>query len=45
MREKAVCNASPLIFLEKIQNLEFLNTYEIFIPSQVEKEICGGLKS
>lgn len=45
MREKAVCNASPLIFLAKIQNLEFLNTYEIFIPSQVEKEIWRGLKS
>ena len=45
MREKAVCNASPLIFLAKIQNLKFLNTYEVFIPSQVEKEIWRGLKS
>ena len=43
--EKAVCNASPLIFLAKIQNLEFLGTYELFIPSQVEKEIPRGLKS
>jgi len=43
--EKAVCNASPLIFLAKIQNLEFLGTYELFIPSQVEKEILRGLKS
>ena len=45
MREKAVCNASPLIFLAKIQNLKFLNTYEVFIPSQVEKEILRGLQS
>lgn len=45
MREKAVCNASPLIFLAKIQNLEFLGAYELFIPSQVEKEIIRGLKS
>jgi len=43
--EKAVCNASPLIFLANIQNLEFLGTYELFIPSQVEKEILRGLQS
>ena len=45
MWEKAVCNASPLIFLAKIQNLEFLSAYELFIPSQVGKEIMRGLKS
>jgi predicted nucleic acid-binding protein len=43
--EKSVCNASPLIFLAKIQYLELLSTYELFIPSQVEKEILRGLKS
>lgn len=45
MREKAVCNASPLIFIAKIQKLEFLSGYELFIPTQVEREILKGLKS
>jgi predicted nucleic acid-binding protein len=44
-REKAVCNASPLIFLAKIQKLQFLDKYELYIPFQVEAEILRGLKN
>lgn len=44
-REKAVCNASPLIFLAKIQKLQFFDKYELYIPFQVEAEILRGLKN
>lgn len=44
MREKVVCNASPLIFLAKIGRLDLLESYNLFIPSQVEAEILAGLK-
>ncbi len=43
MREKAVCNTSPLIFLAKIQRLAVLDNYELLIPSQVAAEIVKGL--
>lgn len=43
--ESAVCNASPLIFLAKIEKLELLNGYDLYIPFQVEAEIMKGLKS
>lgn len=44
MREKVVCNASPLIFLAKIGRLDLLESYNLFIPSQVETEILAGLR-
>jgi len=45
MRERVVCNASPLIFLAKLQKLKLLNNYDLHIPSQVEAEIVRGLKN
>ena len=36
---KAVCNTSPLIFLTKIERLDFLNSYSLIIPEQVFQEI------
>lgn len=45
MREKVVCNASPLIFLAKIYRLDLLNVYELYIPSHVESEILKGFRS
>lgn len=45
MREKVVCNASPLIFLSKLHRLKLLNNYYLYIPSQVEAEIISGLKN
>src|SRR3990172_5071205 len=39
MREKVVCNASPLIFLAKLNRLDLLLIYELIIPSQVNTEI------
>ena len=39
MREKVVCNASPLIFLAKLNRLDLLLIYELLIPSQVNAEI------
>lgn len=45
MREKVVCNASPLIFLAKIERLDLLNAYELHLPQQVEAEILKGSKS
>jgi predicted nucleic acid-binding protein len=45
MPERVVCNASPLIFLAKIDKLDFLNDYELFIPFAVESEISKGLKN
>lgn len=44
MREKVVCNASPLIFLAKIGRLDLLESYDLFIPSQVETEILAGVR-
>jgi len=44
MRERVVCNASPLIFLAKLQKLKLLDSYNLCIPSQVETEIIKGLK-
>lgn len=44
MSEKVVCNASPLIFLAKVQRLDLLNDYDLCIPSQVEMEIVRGLR-
>lgn len=37
-----VCNASPLIFLAKIDMLDLLDHYTIHIPSRVETEILRG---
>ncbi len=45
MRERVVCNASPLIFFAKLQKLKLLNNYDLYIPSQVEAEIVKGLKN
>ena len=44
MAERIACNASPLIFLAKIDKLSFLDFYEIHIPAQVETEILKGAK-
>ena len=44
MAERIVCNASPLIFLAKIDKLSLLDAYEIRIPVQVEAEILKGAK-
>lgn len=39
-----VRNASPLIFLAKIERLALFDNYALHIPSQVESEILKGLK-
>ena len=39
MIEKAVCNASPLIFLAKINKLNLLKSYTLYVPIQVKTEI------
>ncbi|MBI4016076.1 MAG: DUF3368 domain-containing protein [Candidatus Aenigmarchaeota archaeon] len=39
---KIVCDASPLIFLARINKLYFLDTYQILIPDQVYAEIKIG---
>ena len=44
MAERIACDASPLIFLAKIDKLSFLDFYEIHIPAQVETEILKGAK-
>jgi hypothetical protein len=36
MAERIVCNASPLIFLAKLDKLALLDVYELHVPSQVE---------
>ncbi len=41
---KIVSNASPLIFLAKIEKIELLDKYEIKIPQQVYEEINKGTK-
>jgi len=43
MPEKVVCNTSPLIFLAKINKLDLLESYDLWVPSQVEAEISKGL--
>ena len=45
MDGRLVCNASPLIFLAKIDRLPLLGAYEILIPAQVEAEILKGARS
>lgn len=42
MIEKAVCNASPLIFLGKINKLNLLESYTLYVPMQVKSEIQKG---
>ena len=42
--QDVVCNASPLIFLAKIERLDLFDNYALHIPSQVESEILKGLK-
>lgn len=42
MIEKAVCNASPLIFLAKIKKLNLLESYTLYVPIQVKAEIQKG---
>ena len=42
---KVVCNASPMIFLAKIEKLSFLLEYEFIIPTQVMSEILKGHES
>jgi len=44
MAERIVCNASPLIFLAKIDKLSLLDAYELHIPVQVEAEVLKGTK-
>lgn len=39
-----VSNASPLIFLGKIEKLDLLNKYKIIIPKQVYEEINKGVE-
>ena len=42
---KVVSNASPLIFLAKIERLDLLNSYEATIPQQVYEEVIKGIES
>ena len=42
---KIVSNASPLIFLAKIEKLDLLNKHEIIIPKQVHEEINKGAET
>ncbi len=44
MAERIVCDASPLIFLAKIDSITLLDAYEIYIPAQVEAEILESTK-
>jgi predicted nucleic acid-binding protein len=44
MHGDVVCNASPLIFLAKINKLNLLDMYSLHVPLQVETEILKGLK-
>jgi predicted nucleic acid-binding protein len=44
MADRIVCNASPLIFLAKIDKLFLLDAYELHIPAQVATEILKGAK-
>lgn len=41
---EVVCNASPLIFLAKIGQINLLDNYTLYIPSQVELEINNGIR-
>jgi len=40
--KKAISNASPLIFLARINRLDFLSAYNLIIPKQVYSEIRKG---
>ncbi len=42
---RVVSNASPLIFLAKIEKLDLLNGYEVTIPRQVYEEVIKGIES
>ena len=42
---ESVSNASPLIFLAKIEKLDLLNIHEIIIPKQVYEEISKGAEA
>ena len=44
MTERVVCNASPLIFLAKLDALSFLDACDLYVPAQVEAEILKGAK-
>ena len=44
MDERIVCNASPLIFLAKLDKLSLLDAYQLLVPAQVEAEILKGAK-
>lgn len=44
MPVRVVCNASPLIFLAKINSLRLLDDYSLHIPNQVKDEVLAGHK-
>lgn len=39
---KIVTDASPLIFLAKIEGLNLLSAYKLYVPRQVEDEVLKG---
>lgn len=44
MTEGAVCNASPLIFLQRYKKFDFMDNYDLHVPTQVETEVFERLK-
>jgi predicted nucleic acid-binding protein len=44
MAGRIVCNASPLIFLSKLDKFSLLDAHELHVPAQVEAEILQGAK-
>lgn len=42
--QDVVCNASPLIFVAKIDRLDLLDNYSVRITTQVESETLKGLE-
>lgn len=42
---KVASNASPLIFLAKIEKLDLLNNYEVMLPQQAYEEINKGAET
>ncbi|MBI2545692.1 DUF3368 domain-containing protein [Candidatus Woesearchaeota archaeon] len=42
---KVISNASPLIFLGKINKLDVIEDYEVIMPKQVYEEIMKGAES
>lgn len=40
--KKVVADASPLIFLGKINQLDLLSDYEVYVPQQVYHEVLKG---